>query len=493
MTFNCRTSCDLQSVAIPTQNRNDKIWFNFTDPIDTCVKVKADSYIATTQDTNMKLDIHFERKRKNKDLLNCPDALCVDRGVVFFNASAVGQLSTTTTSTTTTTTSTSTTTTTTQQEVRDVAVEDVVYNGAVYPIMALTPDYALGGVFTANGHFATAGDYTVIMRFSNEGTESPVNYDEYVQDVTVKDGQVQVNLSAVFSEIPHDMGGTGWNKSVANQSFVQILVLAMDADADIETEVGIGNMQVFDSIAEFSKNNVGWITCIDTFDFNPTIDATDPDCVEQTLDPTTLDASVTITAKKWSPNFLDASPLAERIDEETKAGAIATACGVIDENNVLLLPNFTDIECGFIGAQAEACNADEGYLKYSTITSQALPTGDSFRIVQDEAGNYYAQFPEEYVGEEVTVIYPVLAGVETYKLVVNGKRVRPVRIKVPIRMNGSYDWEYEINGFFNNIPLGMSTTETSAVEFTFTPVVKNGSIGKLRKITDPRVTNVSIL
>lgn len=469
MAFNCRTDCDLQSVATPTQNRNEKIWFNFTDPIDTCVKPKFDSYIDTIQDTNLKLDVANESRRRNKDLLNCPDALCTDRGAVSFNATALKTL----------------------PEPDPENPVPVNYNGLLYPIMAITSDYALGGVFTGNLHLPTAGKYRVIMKFTNTKSTAPTNYDEYVNEFTSEGGLTEVNISAVFSEVPSTMGGTGWDKT-AKQSYVLIQVIALDDDAVIETEVSLGNLQVFDSIAEFAKNNTGWLTCIDTVEFNPTIDATDPDCVEQTLDPDTLDASMTLTVKKFSPNFLDASPLAKLDMEETEAGTIANACGVI-ENNLLLLPNFSDIECGFIGAQAEACNADDGYLKYSTLHSANLPTGDYFRIVQDEDGLYYAQFPTEYNGSEVTVIYPVLAGVETYKIVVDGKRIRPVRIKVPYRMNGSYDWELELHGFFNNIPLGWSATETTAFEITFTPTIKNGSIGKLRKLTDPRVTNVSIL
>ena len=246
-------------------------------------------------------------------------------------------------------------------------------------------------------------------------------------------------------------------------------------------EVSLGNIQVFDTIAEFSKNDVGWMTCLDTFEFNPSMDATDPDCVKVALDPSSADTEITINAKKWSSNLLDASPLMELVDDDSRAIPVMTK-GVVDANGLVALPGFSTDECGFIGAQSEDCNADEGRLKYMSLDTVKTLSEDQFQIVHDKEKNlFYARFNQDYIGSTVTVIYPKDIEVEVYKISLNGGKVRPVRLMVPVDIEGGYDWYYSITGFFNNLPLGFSTTENSTAEFTFSPTPVNGYIGEVIK------------
>ena len=223
------------------------------------------------------------------------------------------------------------------------------------------------------------------------------------------------------------------------------------------------------------------MTCLDTFEFNPSMDATDPDCVKVALDPSSADTEITINAKKWSSNLLDASPLMELVDDDSRAIPVMTK-GVVDANGLVALPGFSVSECGFIGAQSEDCNADEGRLKYMSLNTVKTLSEDQFQIVHDkEKDLFYARFHADYVGSTVTVIYPKDIEVEVYKIPLNGGKVRPVRLMVPVDIEGGYDWYYSITGFFNNLPLGFSTTENSTAEFTFSPTPVNGYIGEVIK------------
>ena len=40
MSINCRTDYELQSVAMPTQGTTKKLFFNYTDEVDSCVKIR---------------------------------------------------------------------------------------------------------------------------------------------------------------------------------------------------------------------------------------------------------------------------------------------------------------------------------------------------------------------------------------------------------------------------------------------------------------------
>ena len=76
MSINCRTDYELQSVAMPTQGTTKKLFFNYTDEVDSCVKIRPQDVSAS------KGSINYRSKVKNTDFLNCPDALCIRKGVM---------------------------------------------------------------------------------------------------------------------------------------------------------------------------------------------------------------------------------------------------------------------------------------------------------------------------------------------------------------------------------------------------------------------------
>ena len=441
MSINCRTDYELQSVAMPTQGTTKKLFFNYTDEVDSCVKIRPQDVSAS------KGDVNYRSKVKNTDFLNCPDALCIRKGVMEFAQS--------------------------------VPTEDGADTASVsYKIPIDAQDYALGGVITFNLHAkaqATLGGeykYDVTVHLGDS-----TNADVYtLTGVTTSEGNGQTLVAVALSDVPTKLVGTGWNKTGITTMTISVVESAKGTGT-----VSIGNIQVFDTIAEFAKNDVGWMTCLDTFEFNPSMDATDPDCVKVALDPSSADTEITINAKKWSSNLLDASPLMELVDDDSRAIPVMTK-GVVDAKGLVSLPGFSTAECGFIGAQSEDCNADEGRLKYMSLDTVKTLSEDQFQIVHDKEKNlYYARFNEDYIGSTVTVIYPKDIEVEVYKISLNGGKVRPVRLMVPVDIEGGYDWYYSITGFFNNLPLGFSTTENSTAEFTFTPTPVNGYIGEVIK------------
>lgn len=440
MSINCRTDYELQSVAMPTQGTTKKLFFNYTDEVDSCVKIRPQDISAS------KGDVNYRSKVKNTDFLNCPDALCIRKGVMEFALS--------------------------------VPTGDVDTASVSYKIPIDAEDYALGGVITMNLHapaHATLGGeykYDVTVTLGNS-----TNADVYkLTAITTSEGNGQALVAIALSDVPTKLIGTGWDKKG-----IATMTVAVVESAKGTGVVSLGNIQVFDTIAEFSKNDVGWMTCLDTFEFNPSMDATDPDCVKVALDPSSADTEITINAKKWSSNLLDASPLMELVDDDSRAIPVMTK-GVVDANGLVALPGFSTAECGFIGAQSEDCNADEGRLKYMSLDTVKTLSEDQFQIVHDKEKNlFYARFNEDYIGSTVTVIYPKDIEVEVYKISLNGGKVRPVRLMVPVDIEGGYDWYYSITGFFNNLPLGFSTTENSTAEFTFTPTPVNGYIGEVIK------------
>lgn len=441
MSINCRTDYELQSVAMPTQGTTKKLFFNYTDEVDSCVKIRPQDVSASKGVTN------YRSKVKNTDFLNCPDALCIRKGIMEFAQS--------------------------------VPLSDSVDTASVsYKIPIDAKDYALGGVITFNLHAkekaTLGGEYkynvTVILG-------DTTNADVYtLTGVTTSEGHGQTLVAVALSDVPTKLVGSGWAKTGITTMTISVVESAKGAGT-----VGIGNIQVFDTIAEFAKNDVGWMTCLDTFEFNPSMDATDPDCVKVALDPSSADTEITINAKKWSSNLLDASPLMELVDDNSRAIPVMTK-GVVDSKGMVSLPGFSTTECGFIGAQSEDCNADEGRLKYMSLDTVKTLSEDQFQIVHDKDKDlYFARFNQDYIGSTVTVIYPKNIEVEVYKISLNGGKVRPVRLMVPVDIEGGYDWYYSITGFFNNLPLGFSTTENSTAEFTFTPTPVNGYIGEVIK------------
>lgn len=464
MSINCRTDYELQSVAMPTQATTKKIFFNYTDEVDACIKLRV-------QDPEtMIAGANYRSKVKNTDFLNCPDALCIRKGIMEIPLSTgtvapastevgkakVGEAQL-------------------ANVLRDFKPEDYIK----YRFPIDSEDFALGGVVTFNLHakgLSTQGGeykYNVSVKVG----EDDVNYDLYdVKGIMTADSNGQALVAVAFSDIPAKIEGTGWSKE--GEAFISIAVAEESGATGV---AGIGNIQVFDTIAEFAKNNVGWITCLDTFEFNPTMDATDPDCVKVALDPSSADTEVTINAKKWSTNLLDASPLMELVEDDTRAIPTMTK-GVVDKNGRVLLQGFSATECGFVGAQSEDCNADEGRLSYMSLDTVQTLAEDQFQIIHDKVKDlYYARFNEDYIGSTVTVIYPKDIEVEVYKISINGGKVRPVRLMVPVDIEGGYDWYYSITGFFNNLPLGFSTTENSTAEFTFSPTPVDGYIGEVIK------------
>lgn len=444
MSINCRTDYELQSVAMPTQGTTKKLFFNYTDEVDACIKLSVQDPVSQPTDSN------YRSKVKNTDFLNCPDALCIRKGVLEIPMVVPAG---------------------------ETGIAPASFVKYRFPIDA--EDFALGGVVTFNLHakgLSTKGgefEYKAEVHLGADET----NYDSYVvSGITTADNNGQALVAVALSDVPQAIEGKGWSKT--GEAYISI---AISEKSGTTGSAGIGNIQVFDTIAEFAKNNVGWITCLDTFEFNPTMDATDPDCVKVALDPSSADTEVTITAKKWSSNLLDASPLLELTDADTRAVPAMTKA-VVDKNGRVLLQDFSEMECGFIGAQSEDCNADEGRLKYMSLPTVANLSEDQFQIVHDKAKNlYYARFHEDYIGSTVTVIYPKDIDVEVYKISINGGKVRPVRLMVPVDIEGGYDWYYSLTGFFNNLPLGFSTTENSSVEFTFSPTPVNGYIGEVIK------------
>lgn len=440
MSINCRTDYELQSVAMPTQGTTKKLFFNYTDEVDSCVKIRPQDVSAS------KGSINYRSKVKNTDFLNCPDALCIRKGVMEFALS------------------------------NPTGDADTAYVAYKIPINA--EDYALGGVITMNLHApartAQGGEYKydVTVKLGDA-----TNADVYtINGITTSEGNGQALAAVALSDVPTKLIGTGWNKKG-----IATMTVAVVESAKGTGTVSLGNIQVFDTIAEFSKNDVGWMTCLDTFEFNPSMDATDPDCVKVALDPSSADTEITINAKKWSSNLLDASPLMELVDDDSRAIPVMTK-GVVDANGLVTLPGFSTAECGFIGAQSEDCNADEGRLKYMSLDTVKTLSEDQFQIVHDKEKNlFYARFHADYIGSTVTVIYPKDIEVEVYKISLNGGKVRPVRLMVPVDIEGGYDWYYSITGFFNNLPLGFSTTENSTAEFTFSPTPVNGYIGEVIK------------
>lgn len=444
MSINCRTDYELQSIAMPTQGTTKKLFFNYTDEIDSCVKIRPQDFTASAGTAP-----NYRSKVKNTDFLNCPDALCIRKGVAEF-------------------------------DLNKDTVPDTIDGSITYQVPIDAEDWALGGVLTFNLHAKALADlggtnkYNVSVTLSEAGAGS-VNFDQYeVKDVTTTEGNGQALVAISLSDVPAKIGGTGWTK----KGIANVLVVVQESTKKTGV-VGIGNIQVFDTIAEFAKNDVGWMTCLDTFEFNPSMDATDPDCVKVALDPSSADTEITINAKKWSSNLLDASPLLELVDDEERAIPVMTK-GVVSAEGLVALQGFSKSECGFIGAQSEDCNADEGRLKYMSLNTIANLAEDQFQIVK-KGNQYYAKFSLDYVGSTVTVIYPKDIEVEVYKISLNGGKVRPVRLMVPVDVEGGYDWYYSITGFFNNLPLGFSMTENSTAEFTFTPTPVNGYIGEVIK------------
>lgn len=474
--LNCRSLCKSKTLAVPKQTKTTKIRFNYTQPISACVTFSGNEYFIENVDSNNKLDGHWDASQKNDDLWNCPDPTCIRRGVQWFNRSLT-------------------------------QIAPARCNGYVYQIPDLTSNYAFGGVITGILHSSVKQKLSVNVYLSSELAQTPTNAYQYIMFVDVdENGQGKIEIP--LSQVPTFIRGTGWDKT-AEKSYMSVQITgtagtngvgdAVDLPADDPSLViGLGEWSVYYSDDAFRQNNTGFITCTDTLEFNPTVDPTDPDCVEQLIDEDSLDASITITAKRVTGNFWDSSPMMRKLDDEVTSIS-EEYCAVVPSNGKLLLEQFYSDECGFIWAQADNCNADESQLTYNsleylpaggtdigTIESQPYmyrPTGNDFYVAKEDDGEYYAYFSDMYIGNTVTIGYPVRRdNIEAYEINNGAGEIPSVRVEWITRIVDGWSWKIVVNGFFNNIPLGWSGTENTAMEFTFTPIAKNGVIGHAYKI-----------
>ena len=236
------------------------------------------------------------------------------------------------------------------------------------------------------------GSKNVTLKIS--GTTTFADADIYTVSATGVAGEftpVVIDLSAA----PASTAGNGWTAN----GMAYIAINVNDASA------GISSIAVFDSIADFEKNDVVKMRCITGLDADDAIDAAEASCANPVAkhDTTSPSFERTITGNVVTGNYMKLNPLIKKGDA-TKGFDIVTqsfAVTASGDYGLVVLPDAYQKECGYIQVAADC----ELLMRYD-IPAVVAVDEDHFIVEAQEDGTTKIYVSNHLAGKEVTVSYP---------------------------------------------------------------------------------------
>lgn len=436
MANNCRVACDIPVMGMGTQSKNNRIFVSVTDPIQGCVNIKTDTY-ASISSTLGTPSAAFKKFDKPVDQMNCPEPLCITTGTL-----DVGFVT---------------------NEEDTLVPTTLVYNSDEAAI-----DY-VNGVVSLYAKLYAAGSYDVAITVGEPCESSSVTLTQTIvggeSDIYPKEILIQKSLDEALEVLsPTDCGMTFTIEITPNNA------------QSASNIVGISSLSMVKDKVDFEQNETIQITCVDELDFPNDIDLTDPTCLGQAPDETSITLEMTITAEQVTGNWMRLNSLLHKTDE-TKSFAVECYTKTIAQHTVngttiygIRLPNFFGEECSFVSAYLPACDAIEGRLNYSSIANMTQPDFEAFKVITDEVtGDKYVIFNEAHNGYPVMGTYPIEKSAIVYEANTNFVEGRKIRILIPFELkNGYTGFIRSDNAFCTSFPFGFSSTEDTPMEFTFT-------------------------
>lgn len=468
----CRPNCDLPVMGMGAQSKNKKVLMSVVDPIEGCINIKTSWYDSISSSLG-DVEATFNPNARPTDMLNCPEPLCITSGTLY-----VSFLST--------------------PEELDPETGDIITPAEIgttsvdYTIGAAAIDY-VNGVLNSYVELTGPGSYDVTFNINDKCTDSSSDV-TYTQTVTgseeeayPKTVQVQFPMSEAEGFLPSTDCGMRISVSITPLT-----------EESAENPVGISSISMVKDPADYEQNDVVTVTCVDEVDFPMDVDLTDPTCLDQSPDDTSVTLELTLTAQQVTGNYMRLNSLAHLQDEteifdvncKTKTIAPITVNGV--DLYGVRLENYDDTECSFLSAYLPACNAIEGRLAYSQLINLVEPDLEAFKIAIDsETGEAYMYFNSDFDGETVTIQFPIKRDdAIIYELNTDFVEGRRIRVVIPYEQaNGYHGYIMSYDAFTTSFPFGWSSTEDTPFEFTLTFKRVNNSFGKVVMFTDDKLTN----
>lgn len=432
----CTDFYDIQTMGMNAQNTNNRLYLGVTEPIVSCVNIRADKY-QTLKSIGGTVLSKYDNFDRPKDQLNCPEPLCTTTGTLWFNFL-----------------------TTTQS---DVIIPTATHIG--YKDNASTIDY-INGVINYYLVFKEKGSYEVTTRVSDNDKQVIAEFKDTLilgdSEAYPKTIIIQHSMDEADSLLP----------ATENGITIDISILPLDLESAGKT-VGISSISMVEDKSDYEQNDVVVITCVDTLSLPIEIDVTDPSCLGQRPDATSVAPEFTVTAGRVSGNYLKLHALLHELDT-TSAFDIEVIKKKIQQYTIngktfwaVKLIDYFDEECGFISAYLDGCDALEGKLEYNTIKNLAEADTGTFKVIVDiETQERYMIFNEDYKNKDVTITYPISRDAKKYHANTNFTEGKKIRVVIPFDYaNGYSGYIVSHNAFVSSFPFGWGREETP-FEFT---------------------------
>lgn len=436
-TKSCKPDCDLPVMGMGTQSKNNKIFISVTDPIQGCINIRTNAFTSLISKYGTPSTSFFKADRP-KDQMNCPAPLCITTGTLKFGFVL--------------------------PESGEFAAD--VSTSLVYESDEPAVDY-INGVVSGYVTLYSSGSYTVKFLVTDQCNGNVVELSKVVSggdsEIYPKTELVQFALSEATTLLSSSDCG------------MKITAEFTPADAIAAGKtIGFSSLSMVKDKSDFEMNEMIAFTCVDELDFPNDVDLTDPTCLGQAPDDSSITLELTITAQQVTGNYMRLNPLLHKLDSTT---AFAVDCvnktiGKITVNGTELtgirLPNFYQDECSYVSAYLPACDANEGRLNYSSIKNLSEPDLEAFKLVTDEVtGDKFIFFNSTYIDQSITIFYPVKKAAIKYEANTNFVEGRQIRVMVPFKFkNGWEGYIHSENAFVTSFPFGWSTTEDTPLEFT---------------------------
>ncbi|MFV0409643.1 MAG: hypothetical protein ACK5LJ_08100 [Paracoccus sp. (in: a-proteobacteria)] len=447
----CRTECTVPTMGMGTQGKDAKLFISATDPIEGCVNIRTDMYTSISSDLG-DVSTYFNKLARPADQLNCPAPLCNTSGTLYFGFLMEEGIPADP-----------------DAEPPVEGTDDVFGTTTVsFHTDAAARDYA-AGVINYYLVFNEAGTYEVNTKINSSCTVVP-NSVEFNSTVVLGEEELfpkEVLVQYAIDEASNFLPSTDCGMDI------EVAVTPTDATTAGST-VGISTLSMVDDREAFEQNETIIMTCVDEIDLPMESELTDPTCLGQAVDDTSVAPELSITAQLVTGNFFKLNPLLHKKDVTTTFD-VECMTQPIEEVTVngttlygIRLPNYHAEECSFLSAYLPACNATEGMLKYSSLTTLSEPEFDTFKLATDsETGETYLYFSPDYEGYEATITYPITREATIYEANTDFDEGRRIRVMIPFRYtNGYHGYIISESAYFTSFPFGWSSTENTPMEFT---------------------------
>lgn len=434
------------------QNKDEKIIVKITDRTQACVSFDTRKYLAITKGEFLT----YNPLARPTDQLNCNPDFCDTMGTLYVTpADPVPG---------------------TPADGDTPAVPGEGSSaGAKFQIWSNALAYTPQGIFGIYVFLPVNGEYNIDLQISDiadsDGTDSYVISKKIVADKGADWYLILFELDDVESTTET---GKGWTPSQRGIT-ANVEVTAVPETVGIKDAIGFSTINIYDSKTELQKNAAVILSCIDSFQDDQSVDATDAACLDGGYNASTLKVTKTITATTMTQNSYWLNPLEHKTDNVEGFFPVTVEAEVLPYEwngqtfGIIHLTDMAEDQCGWITVSSG--NKCEEVFQ-STYSSHALNLNATEFI--ELKGNFNEIdhgaiiVSKEYIGESLMVTYPRAVTVEEY--VADDTRLEGwhAEVQVPVmRKDHKVELRTYRNIYITSISQTFNTADEVKVGITF--------------------------